>query len=113
MKKLLTALLLSTLSLSAFAHHDETNDAEHEAGYLYTYSCGEDNFENLESIYLYLHDTKYIQQADAIKDDSSVCNIVAFAIDPSFKDGWVTNDKFDSILEDGRAMGVPFYIEAN
>lgn len=113
MKKLLAALLLSALPLSAFAHHDKTNDAEHEAGYVYTYSCGEDNFTNLKSIYLYLHDTKYIEQADAIKHDSSKCNIVAFAIDPSFKDGWVDNDIFSSILEDGRQMGVPFYIEAN
>lgn len=107
MKKLLIALSLSLLSLSVFAHTDE----EKEQGYTYTYSCDESDFDNLKSIYLYLHNTKFMTQANAIKDNSDECNIVAFAIDPSFDNGWVDNTMFKSMLQDGIEMGVPLYIE--
>ena len=107
MKKLLIALSLSLLSLSVFAHTDK----EKEQGYTYTYSCDESDFGNLKNIYLYLRDSKFIEQANAIKNDASVCNIVAFAIDPSFDDGWVENDMFKSMIQDGTSLGVPFYIE--
>lgn len=107
MKKLLIALSMSLLSLSVFAHTEK----EREDGYNYTYSCGETDFDNLKAIYLYLHDTKFMTQANAIKNNASECNIVAFAIDPSFDNGWVDNDMLKSMIQDGIEMGVPLYIE--
>ncbi len=107
MKKLLIALSLSLLSLSVFANTDE----EKEQGYTYTYSCDESDFGNLKNIYLYLRDSKFMTQANAIKDNPDECNIVAFAIDPAFDEGWVDNDMFRSMIEDGTSLGVPFYIE--
>lgn len=110
MKKLLIALSLSLLSLSVFAHTEHT-DQEKDQGYTYAYSCDESDLANLKNIYLYLRDSKFSAQADAIRNDSSICNIVAVAIDPSFDNGWVENDLFKSMIMDGTSLGVPFYIE--